>query len=237
MKFSFLTLFPSLISGYFEDSILKRARDEGRIEIEWVNFREFSQDRFKKVDEYQIGGGAGLVIEPRVVTQAISELKAKNQDAKILFLLPAGKPFTHQDACRLAQKESHLVLVCGRYEGIDERAIEANADEVFCMGDYILTGGEIAALALCDAVSRQIPGVLGNEESLQGESFDSFLLEAPVFARSKNPEGLSAPSEYSKGNHAKICALKRRLSLAKTQYYRPDLYKKYKIQESDKGKK
>lgn len=228
MKFTFLTLFPSLISGYFSDSILRRALEEGRIEVEWVNPRDFSRDRFKKVDDYQVGGGAGLVIEPRVMIDALGAIRKESPDSHIVFVLPAAKPFTHNDARRLARRISHIVLVCGRYEGIDERAMEECADELFSMGDYILTGGEIAALALCDAVSRQVEGVLGNEESLQGESFEASLLEAPTFARTKTEDGIAPPSEYSKGNHARVSALKRGLSRAKTRYYRPDLYIKYK---------
>ncbi|MGP1450967.1 MAG: tRNA (guanosine(37)-N1)-methyltransferase TrmD [Wolinella sp.] len=236
MKFTFLTLFPRLISGYFEDSILKRAISDGLIEIEIVNLRDFSEDRFKKVDDYQVGGGAGLVIEPRVVVHALDFVCSPQSHT--VFLLPAAKRFSRNDASRLAHKEVHIVFVCGRYEGIDERAVEVRADELFSIGDYILTGGEVAALVLCDAIARQIPNVLGNEESLFGESFEDSLLEAPVFTRARDIcGGISAPSEYSKGNHARIFALKRGLSLAKTKYYRPDLYEKYKIQECNKGKK
>ena len=229
MHFSFLTLFPQLIEGYFCDSILKNARENGLISIEAIQIRDFATNAYKSVDMPQIGGGAGQVISYEVLSRAISSLqKATSQDTRqnqthdialdfakdslqstkknaskiphkderkkndtnicktarphIIFLTPCAKPFTQNDAKRLAKK-SHIAFVCGRYEGIDERAIEAFADEVFCIGDFILTGGELAALCLCDSVARNISGVLGNSESLQGESFENYLLEAPVFAR------------------------------------------------------
>lgn len=239
MHFSFLTLFPQLIEGYFSDSILKNARENGLISIETIQIRDFATNAYKSVDMPQIGGGAGQVISYEVLSRAISSLqKSTSQDTRqnqaqipqqnfvldsmqdfaqdciqttnqasdkntskskntskntdtnicktarphIIFLTPCAKPFTQNDAKRLAKKP-HIAFVCGRYEGVDERVIEAFADEVFCIGDFILTGGELAALCLCDSIARNISGVLGNSESLQGESFENYLLEAPVFAR------------------------------------------------------
>jgi tRNA (guanine37-N1)-methyltransferase len=143
-----------------------------------------------------------------------------------------GKPFTQKDARRLAKME-HLVFVSGRYEGIDERVIERWADELFSIGDYVLTGGELPSLVMCDAVARLVPGVLGNAESLSAESFETPLLEAPMFTRPKSFHKLSIPSEYLKGNHSKINALKKRLALAKTKYFRPDLYLKFTQRDYD----
>ena len=239
MHFSFLTLFPQLIEGYFSDSILKNARENGLISIEMIQIRDFATNAYKSVDMPQIGGGAGQVISYEVLSRAISSLqKSTSQDTRqnqaqipqqdfaldstqdfaqdctqttnqasdkntskskntnkntdtnvcktarphIIFLTPCAKPFTQNDAKRLAKK-LHIAFVCGRYEGVDERAIEAFADEVFCIGDFILTGGELAALCLCDSIARNISDVLGNSESLQGESFENYLLESPVFAR------------------------------------------------------
>lgn len=230
MKFTFLSLFPSLISGYFGDSILKKAIDSKLIEVEIIDFRAFSTSKHKKVDNYQASGGAGLVICGDVLETALKEIATK--ESHIIYLTPVAKRFLQCDAIRLAQNYKHIIFICGRYEGIDERIVEAFVDEVFSIGDYILTGGEIASLVLCDCISRQIPQVLGNAESLCGESFEHHLLESPIFTKSinnaKNVANLGIPSEYIKGNHAKINALKYQFSLFKTKYFRPDLYNFHK---------
>lgn len=229
MKFSFLTLFPSLIEMYFQDSILKKAIERGLIAIEVVDLRQYAQNRYNKVDEPQIGGGAGQVICADVLDRALSSLP---KEAHIVFLTPTAPHFLQKDSVRLAQK-AHIVFVCGRYEGFDERSIELWADEVFCIGDFILTGGELPALCLCDSVARQIEGVLGNPDSLSGESFENFLLEAPVFAkpiqRDEKFQKISAPLEYSQGNHSRIADLKLSLSECKTRFHRPDLFQKWKF--------
>ncbi len=228
MKFTFLSLFPSLIWGYFSDSILKRALDSGLIEVEVIDFREFSTDKHKKVDNYQASGGAGLVICADILECALRQIATPQ--SHIVYLTPVAKPFCQYDAKRLAQNQSHIIFICGRYEGVDERVIEAFVDEVFCIGDYILTGGEIASLVLCDCISRQIPRVVGNAESLQGESFENNLLESPIFTKNmnnkKNIANLSIPLDYLKGNHSKIRTFKHKLAMAKTKYFRPDLYKR-----------
>lgn len=228
MKFTFLTLFPTIISGYFGDSILKRALDSGLIEIEVIDFREFSTDRHKKVDNYQASGGAGLVICADILEGAIK--KIATHKSHIIYLTPTARQFQQGDAKRIAQSQSHIIFICGRYEGIDERVIEAFVDEVFCIGDYILTGGELPSLVLCDCIARQIPRVLGNAKSLQGESFEDNLLESPIFTKNmnnqKNIANLSIPLSYIKGNHSKIRTFKHKLAMAKTKYFRPDLYKK-----------
>ncbi|WP_297811276.1 tRNA (guanosine(37)-N1)-methyltransferase TrmD [uncultured Helicobacter sp.] len=232
MQFSIITLFPHLIESYFSDSILHRAIKQGLIHIDFVNPRNFSPHRFAKTDDYQVGGGAGLVLEPLTLSNALESVKKHSPNTHIIFLTPCAKSFTQKDARRLSQK-SHIALVCGRYEGFDERLIESFADEVFSVGDFILTGGEIAALCLCDSISRQVEGVLGNHDSLQGESYEEFLLEAPNFVKPYNFKNLKIPSEYSKGNHAKIRNLKLKASEAKTKFYRLDLYNRYKQRFKD----
>ncbi len=228
-----MTLFPELVSPYFEASILGRAKKEGLIEIAYYNPRDYTQNKHLKVDRAQAGGGAGQVMFAQPLDSVLSEIREKNSHVHIIFALPAAKPFCQADARRLAQK-SHIVFVSGRYEGIDERVIEEHADEVFSIGDYVLTGGELPSLVMCDAISRNIPGVLGNSNSLHEESFESALLEAPAFTKPENFKGSFIIKEYLKGNHAKIHALKRKLALKKTQYFRPDLYKKANIKEEKK---
>jgi tRNA (guanine37-N1)-methyltransferase len=226
MKYTFVTLFPNLIEGYFKDSILKRAIEKDVLEIEYLNPRDFSKNRHLKVDDTAVGGGAGMVMNPQPLFDALDDLKQKDEDVHIIFMTPVAKPFVQNDAKRLAKK-SHIAFVSGRYEGIDERVIEKYADEVYSIGDYILTGGELASLVVCDAVSRNIEGVLGNAESLEIESFETPLLEAPSFSKPQNYEGLSVPSEYLKGNHSKIRSLKLALSEAKTKFFRPEQLIKY----------
>jgi tRNA (guanine37-N1)-methyltransferase len=225
MHFSFVTLFPSLIEGYFSDSIMKRALENKLITINICNPRDFTQDKHKKVDAPMVGGGAGMLLTPQPLVDAIKNEKNKHKYMHTILLAPVGKKFTQNDAIRLAKKK-HIILVSGRYEGVDERVVESHIDEVFSIGDFILSGGELASLVLCDAIARNVKGVLGNEESLKEESFEEDLLEAPAFSKPDNFEDKSIISEFLKGNHSKITALKRELSLYKTQYFRPDLYKK-----------
>lgn len=231
MQFTFVTLFCSLIQGYFQDSILKRAIDKNLLSITYINPRDFSQNKHSKVDDSAVGGGAGMVMNPQPLCDALDALKNESSLAHIVFVTPVAKPFRQNDAKRLAKKP-HVVFVSGRYEGIDERVIEEFADEVFSIGDYILTGGELASLVLCDAISRNIEGVLGNSDSLSMESFESELLEAPSFSKPKEYRNLMVPKEYLKGNHSKIRTLKIALSECKTKFFRPEQLLKHKNKEN-----
>ncbi len=230
MNYTFVTLFSNLIEGYFKDSILKRAIEKGLLDINYLNPRDYSTNKHFKVDDTAVGGGAGMVMNPQPLFAALDDLKSKDENVHVVFLTPVAKPFVQNDAKRLAKK-SHIAFVSGRYEGIDERVIEKYADEVFSIGDYILTGGELASLVLCDAISRNIEGVLGNAESLEIESFETPLLEAPSFSKPKIYDTLSVPSEYLKGNHSKIRSLKLALSECKTKFFRPKELKKHKAEQ------
>lgn len=228
MKFTFVSLFPNLIEGYFQDSILKRALDQKKIEIDYLNPREFSKNKHLKVDDTAIGGGAGMVMNPQPLYDSLEALKMQDPSVHIIFMTPVAKQFKQNDAKRLAKK-NHLAFVSGRYEGIDERVIEEFADEVISIGDYILTGGELASLVVCDSISRNIEGVLGNSDSLNIESFETELLEAPSFSKPKEYRSKEAPKEYLKGNHSKIRTLKIALSECKTKFFRPEQLLKHKI--------
>jgi len=227
MTFTFVTLFKNLVQGYFTDSILSRAINNNLLEIKYIDPRKYSTNKHFKVDDTAVGGGAGMVISPQPMFDALDALKKEDQDVHIVFLTPVAKQFTQNDAKRLAKK-NHIAFVSGRYEGIDERVIEMYADEVYSIGDYILTGGELASLVICDAVSRNVVGVLGNSDSLAVESFETQLLEAPSFSKPKNFKNISVPSEYLKGNHSKIRSLKIVLSECKTKFFRPQELLKHK---------
>ncbi len=235
MKFTFVTLFPQIIKCYFSDSILKNAIDKSLIEIEYINPRDFTKDKHKKVDEPLIGGGAGMLMTPQPLDDAINHIKMHSPKAHIVFLTPSAKRFNQKDAKRLSKKK-HIVFVSGRYEGIDERVIESHANELFSIGDYVLTGGELPSLVLCDAISRNINGVLGNSASLSQESFEDMILEAPAFTKPNIYKKNSVIKEFLKGNHGKIASLKNELSLLKTKYYRIDLYKKLKLEGKENEK-
>lgn len=211
MKFTFVTLFQNIVEGYFQDSILKRAIDKDILHVDYLNPRDFSESKHNKVDDTAVGGGAGMVMNPQPLYDTLDALKSQDEDVHVIFLTPVAKPFRQNDAKKLAKK-SHIAFVSGRYEGIDERVIEKYADEVFSIGDYILTGGELASLVICDAVARNVDGVLGNSDSLTVESFETPLLEAPSFSKPKDYENNCVPSEYLKGNHSKIRSLKLALS-------------------------
>ena len=225
MNFIFISLFENLIAPYFEDSILKRAADKKIISTHFFNPRNFTTNRYKKVDDYMIGGGAGLLIGTEPLSGTIEHVRVKFKNAKFIYLSPAGKKFNQNDAKRLSG-EGSLCFICGRYEGIDERIVERYVDEIFCIGDFVLTGGELGALCMCDAISRNIRGVLGNESSLVEESFEGGILEAPAFTKPDVFENLPIVSEFLKGNHAKIRDLKNQMALCKTRFFRPDMYRK-----------
>jgi tRNA (guanine37-N1)-methyltransferase len=229
MRLTFTTLFPNIIEGYFSDSILKRAVEREYISIDYINPRDYTKDRHNRVDRPMIGGGAGMLMMPQPLFDSINSLDS----AYIIVVSPVGKPFRQNDAKRLAKK-SHIVFVSGRYEGIDERFIEELADEVFSIGDFILTGGELASMVMSDAIVRNVDGVLGNSDSLVVESFEESILEAPSFTKPKVYGQNSVPSEFLKGNHAKISDLKNAMAKCKTKYFRPDIYNELKLSEGKK---
>jgi tRNA (guanine37-N1)-methyltransferase len=231
MKFTFVTLFQNIVEGYFSDSILKRAIEKNLLHVEYSNPRDFSSNKHNKVDDTAVGGGAGMVMNPQPLFDCLTNLKKDDKDLHVVFLTPVAKPFRQNDAKRLAKK-SHIAFVSGRYEGIDERVIEKYADEVFSIGDYILTGGELASLVMCDAIARNVDGVLGNSDSLTIESFETPLLEAPSFSKPKNYEEIEVPKEYLKGNHSKIRTLKIAMSECKTKFFRPGQLKKHNTRKS-----
>jgi len=217
MKIIFVTLFPEIVDCYFKHSVLGRAFEKKLFEIETVNFREYAKNRHKHVDTPVAGGGAGMILDNIALRHCLEDLQLKHPEARTVFLTPVAKRFTQHDASRFA-KQNTLILVCGRYEGFDERLIEDFANEVISIGDFIITGGEIAAVVIADAVLRNVRDVLGNEESLNEESFNNSLLEAPQFSKSGN-----VPAVLKSGNHRKIKEWKEKLSFYKTSYHRPDL--------------
>lgn len=222
MKFTFVTLFPNLIEPYFHDSILKRAVESNFISYEFYNPRDYTNNKHMKVDKQMVGGGAGMLMTPQPLFDCLDKILEENEDAHIIFPLAAAKPFKQNDAKRLAKKKN-IVFVSGRYEGIDERVIEKYANEVFSIGEFILTGGELPSLTMADAISRNVDGVLGNADSLVMESYENNLLEAPSFTKPENFQNLSVVKEFLKGNHSKISDLKNNLAICKTKYFRPGL--------------
>jgi len=222
MKFDIVTLFPSMFESPLSESILKRAADEGLIEIRLNNLRDFTSDRHHIVDDYPFGGGAGMVMKPEPVVEAIESLK--KECTTVILLSPQGKPFDQNMAQRLSEK-SHVMLICGRYEGVDER-VSGYVDEVVSLGDFVLTGGEIAAMAIVDSVSRLLPGVLGSNDSSTEESFSWQLLEYPQFTRPRDFRGKKVPDILLSGNHEAIRKWRRKEALRKTMAQRPDLLEK-----------
>jgi len=211
------------------DSILSRAIERKFMSVEFYNPRDYTTNKHNKVDEPMIGGGAGMLMTPQPLFDTIEAIREKSQNAHVVVATPVGKPFKQNDARRLALKE-HVVFVSGRYEGMDERFIE-EADELFSVGDFILTGGELPSLMMCDAIARNVEGVLGNSDSLTVESFEESLLEAPSFSKPKVYNEISVPQELLKGNHGKISDLKYAMAKCKTQYFRPKMHKELKLSQ------
>ena len=220
MKFSVLTLFPEMFDP-LNSSIIKRAREKNLIDINLINIRDFSKDKHKHVDDTPYGGGAGMLMMPDVVYDAYSSIKEK--DAKVIYLSPKGKVLT-QEKVRSLSKEKHLILLCGHYEGIDQRVLDEIVDEEISIGDYVLTGGELPAMVLIDSVSRYIEGVLSKDSTLE-ESFSSEenLLEYPSYTRPLEFRGKKVPEILTSGNHKEIENWRREQSLIETYKKRPEL--------------
>ena len=222
MKFIVLTLFPEMIEGALNHSMLKRAGEAGLIDVECINIRDFSDNPHKTTDDYPYGGGAGMVMTPQPVFDAYRHARGKAEAAKVVYMTPQGRPFTQRVAEELS-KESSLIILCGRYEGIDERVIEEIAPDEISIGDYILTGGEIAAMAVIDSVARLLPDVLGNAGSAEEESFSGGLLEYPQYTRPAEFMGRKVPEVLLSGHHANIEKWRKEQALERTKNKRPDL--------------
>ena len=218
MKFDVLTLFPEMFKS-LDESIVGRAVEKGLIEINLINIRDFSKNKHKKVDDTPYGGGAGMVLMPDVVYDAYSSVKDEN--AKVIYLSPQGKVL-NQNKVKELSKENHLILLCGHYEGIDQRVLDEIVDEEISIGDYVLTGGELPAMVLIDSVSRYVEGVL-SEDSTKEESFSNNLLEYPQYTRPEEFRGKKVPEVLLSGHHENIKKWREQKSLEITKQKRPDL--------------
>lgn len=229
-----LTLFPEFFDSPFNVSIIKRAQDKGLVYINIIDIRDFSRDKHKKVDDYPYGGGCGMVMKPEPIFEAVEHVISKINDEKhrTILLTPQGKTFNHSLAREFAREE-HLIFICGHYEGFDERVRTLVTDEI-SIGDFILTGGEVPALAIVDATTRLIPGVLGSNESVEDESFCEGVLEYPQYTRPEIYAGLKVPDVLLSGNHKEIELYRRKEALKRTYEKRPDMFKKLQLSETDK---
>ena len=233
MKITILTIFPEMFQSVLNSSLLGRAREQGLGEVECVDIRPFSDRKHKNTDDYPFGGGAGMVMLAQPIMDAMKHVTGENFSGRRIYMGPRGTTLTTAKARALA-KEDHLVLLCGHYEGVDQRALDACIDEEISIGDYILTGGELAAMVLTDAVSRFIPGVLGSGESAEEESFSDGLLEYPQYTRPRELNGMEVPEVLLSGDHAKIKAWRRQESLRATKKFRPDLLDKAELTAKEK---
>lgn len=233
IRFDVLTLFPAMFEAVLGDSIIRRAREKGLLEMHFINIRDFSKNKHRKVDDYPYSGGGGMLMAPQPIYDAYQSI-VSGLDYKPLtiYLSPQGKVFRQQTAIELS-KERHIVLLCGHYEGVDQRILDKIVDMELSIGDFVLTGGEIPAMAVIDAVSRMVPGVLSEDSSYQNESHYAHLLEHPQYTRPEEFMGARIPDVLISGHHAKIEAWKRQESLRNTYSKRPDLLEQAALSEAD----
>lgn len=220
LKFSILSLFPEYFRGPFDVSMIKRARDRGIVDVELVDIRSFAHDKHKTVDDRPYGGGPGMVLKPGPLVEAIRSVKGEG--SHVVYLSPQGRPL---DAarCRELAEYSHIVLVCGHYEGIDERVIDLEVDEELCIGSYVLTSGAPAAVVVVDSVVRFLPDAIGHPDAVNQDSFEEGMFDAPAYTRPLVFEGLEVPEVLRSGNHSAIQTWKKKQALTKTEQVRPDL--------------
>jgi tRNA (guanine37-N1)-methyltransferase len=220
MKIDVLTLFPGMFPGPLDESIIKRACESGRLRLGIRDLRDYTHDRHRKVDDRPFGGGPGMLMKPEPLFEAVEALRGEK--ARVILTSPAGRPFRQEIAQELAGEE-HLLLVCGSYEGFDERVRECLADDELSIGDYVLTNGALPAMVIIDAVTRLLPGVLGDDESSLDESFSDGLLEYPQYTRPAEFRGMSVPEVLLSGDHAAIERWRREQARMRTGQMRPDL--------------
>jgi len=234
MRFDVLTLFPNIISSVLSQSIIGRAQENGLIEINAINIRDFSKDKHKKTDDYPYGGGRGMVMLAQPIYDAyMSVREGLDYKPRVVYLSPQGRVL-NQKLVEELSGYNHLILLCGHYEGIDERIIEEIVDDEISIGDYVLTGGELPAMVLIDAVSRLVPGVLPTEEAYREESHYSGLLEYPQYTRPYEFKGRKVPEVLMSGHHANINRWRRQQSLKRTYLRRPDMFAKLNLSEEDR---
>jgi tRNA (guanine37-N1)-methyltransferase len=220
MKIDVLTLFPAMFAGPLDESIIKRARESGRLNLAIYNLRDYAHDRHKTVDDRPFGGGPGMLLKPEPIFEAVESLA--REGTRVILLSPSGRPFSQAIARELAGIE-HLLMVSGHYEGFDERVREQLADDELSIGDYVLTNGALPVMVIIDAVTRLLPGVLGDEDSAQDESFSQRLLEYPQYTRPADFRGMKVPEILLSGNHAEIARWRGEQARLRTQERRPDL--------------
>lgn len=233
MNFDVLTIFPDIFHAYLKEGMMKKAVLKNLLSMEIYNLRDFTIDRHRSTDDYPYGGGPGMVMKPEPLFKAINTIRSDGAKRKTILLSPQGRIFNQDMALSLSNESSRLLLVCGRYEAIDERVRESLIDEEISVGDYVLTGGELPALVIIDAVVRLIPGVLGDEHSRDEESFSWGILDYPHYTRPPEFMGLKVPGVLLSGNHKEIIRWRRREALRRTIKRRPDLIKKALLSKDD----
>lgn len=232
MKFDILTLFPAMFEGPLTESIIKRAVESGAIEVALHNIRDWAFDRHATADDAPYGGGAGMVMKVEPLAAAIEAVKELSPEAKVILTSPCGRPFTHEVARELSL-EPGVIIVCGRYEGVDERVRAHFVDDEISLGDFVLTGGELAAMVMVDAVARLVPGVLGSGDSALYDSFADGLLEYPQYTRPPEFRDWKVPEVLLSGNHAEIAKWRRRESILRTLASRPELLDRVELTKQD----
>ena len=223
MQIDIVTLFPGMFAGYLGESIMKRAQEKGMVRIRVVNLRDYTHDRHRTVDDRPYGGGAGMVLKPEPLFEAVDALRTPG--CRVILLSPRGELFKQKNA-RLLSREDHLILICGHYEGVDERVSRSLVDEEISIGEYILTGGELPVMLVVDSVVRLLPGVLGDPDSPIEESFSQGRLEYPQYTRPVEYRGMTVPEILLSGDHGKIARWREKQSFLTTYHRRPDLLRK-----------
>lgn len=235
--FDIITIFPEIFHSYLGESILNRAIQKGLLDVKVCNPREFTTDKHRTVDDYPYGGGSGMVMKIEPIHCAVNAMKSDGIERLTVLLTPQGMTYNQEKAealsAYLSAGKRRLLLICGRYEGIDERVRESLVDEEISIGDYVLTGGELAALVIIDSIARLIPGVLGDEESAKEESFTWGILDYPHYTRPPEFKGMKVPDVLLSGNHGEISKWRRREAIRRTLQRRPDILKKAKLSEED----
>jgi tRNA (guanine37-N1)-methyltransferase len=233
MKCDIITIFPDIFQAYLDEGIIKRALNKGNIEIKIHNLRDYTTDKHRTVDDYPYGGGSGMVIKPEPFFAAVETLYPDATARRVILLSPAGRKFDQEMAGEFSRENRRLIFLCGRYEAIDERVRAALADDEVSAGDYILTGGELPALIIIDAVSRLIPGVLGDEHSAEEESFSWGILDYPHYTRPPVFRGIKVPEILLSGNHKDIMRWRKKEALRRTLQRRPELLEKYRLSDEE----